>query len=407
MADLNLNFNSNLDAFSRLRVSEPESLLNVQCQYDASTGEMEAGATGTGVAPAHSADTRMVAISATAGNGTSFMQSYRYTPYQPGKSHLVFITGVFAAGVAGAVVDVGYFDALNGIILRQNGVSGMQVVRRTSTSGSVVDNVVAQAAWNLDKMDGTGASGITFSEANAFILVIDLQFLGMGRIRMGFDIGGDIVWAHEFLNANIIAVPYMQSATLPVQMLLTATATGATKACYFKCCSVMSEGGLADDFAFTQTTPEAVETAASGARTHLMSIRPKATFNGLPNRITFVLENLEMLVTGNNQVYWELVLGATIAASTWADVNAEYSGFEYTSVRGAFTNLTNGIAIASGYAASTGQSKNSVSRQVSARYPLTLNRAGAVRDLGTLSLLVTGIGGTAPTRAAINFNEIR
>ena len=119
------------DSFSRLRVSEPVGLFSAQCQYDADPLLYETGNTGTGVAPAHNADTRMVALSATAGTGTSFIQSYEYVPYQAGKSQLIFVTGVIGAAVAAAVVDIGAFDAANGIGLRQNGTSGLQFFRRT------------------------------------------------------------------------------------------------------------------------------------------------------------------------------------------------------------------------------------------------------------------------------------
>lgn len=154
------------------------------------------------------------------------------------------MTGVLGTGVASTTVDVGYFDANNGVIFRQNGATNLQLILRTSTSGTPSDaNIVAQSAWNIDKMDGTGASGITLDVTKAFILMIDLQFLGMGRVRVGFDIDGVIYYVHEFLNANVLAVPYMQTATLPVQMLLTATSSGSTKTCYFKCATVVSEGG--------------------------------------------------------------------------------------------------------------------------------------------------------------------
>jgi hypothetical protein len=88
------------DAFSRLRVSEPTNLFSVSAQYGAVTVQMERGNTGTGVIPTHSANTRMVALSCTAGNGTSYMQSFRYIPYQPGKSHEIACTFVAGAKVA-------------------------------------------------------------------------------------------------------------------------------------------------------------------------------------------------------------------------------------------------------------------------------------------------------------------
>lgn len=396
----------NFDSFSRFRVSEPVGLFSAQCQYDADPLLYETGATGTGVAGAHNADTRMVALSATAGSGTSFIQTYEYIPYQAGKSQLIFITGVLSAAVAAAVVDVGVFDAANGLFLRQNGTSGLQVVRRTSTSGSIVNNAVNQADWNLDTLDGNGSSGITFDAAKAFILVIDAQFLAMGRVRIGFDIDGMIVYVHEFLNANVLTVPYMQTLTLPVQMLVTATSTAETKTCHFKCSSVSSEGGFADDIGYSFATPEGTVTAASGARTHILSLRPRTTFNSITNRSRVRLTSVELFVTGTNPVFWELCVGSTFSAGpTFANVNTTYSACEYSSAVGTLSAA--GIVIASGYIGATATAKQSVSRELSSRYPISLDRAGAVRANGTLSLLVSGISGTSATRASFNFTEVR
>lgn len=406
-----------LDAFSRLRTSEPEDLISVQCQYDADPLQLEGGATGTGVAPAHDADTRMVALSATAGSGTSFLQSYQYSPYQPGRSQFVATTFVIGTGVAGATVDIGYFDSTNGVILRQNGATNYQLILRTSTGGSVSDaNIVAQSAWNIDTMlSGTGPSGQTIDFTKAQIMIIDLQFLGMGRVRVGFDINGILYYVHEFLNANNLAVPYMQSATLPIGMLITATETAGTKTSYFKCATVQSEGGNLSLLGNTFSTPETTATAGNGSRVPLLAIRPKTTFNSLTNRELFELLEIDILATGADPVYWELVVGGNYSGQTYADVNATYSGFEYTSVPGAYTNLTGGVILDSGYIGGAGSGGTNrpqvtpiiVPPLISRKYPIALDRAGAVRALGTMTLLVTGIGGTSDCRGSITFKEIR
>jgi hypothetical protein len=394
---------ANLDAFSRVRTSHPTGLFAAQCQYDAEPLLFETGNTASGTAPAHSSATRMVTLACT-GTGTSFIQSYEYIPYQAGKSQLIFVTGVIGAAVASTVTEVGAFDASNGLFIRQASDGTNSAVRRTSTSGSVVDNVIAQADWNLDKLDGTGSSGITFDVTDTFILVIDAQFLAMGRVRFGFDIGGQIVYCHQSLHANVLQVPYMQTLSLPVQMLL--TSTGGTKnTTRFKCASVSSEGGFADDLGYAFSTAEGTVTAGSGARTHLLSLRPLTTFNSITNRSRLRLTSVEIFVTGNTPVFWELCVGSTFSvAPTFAAVNSTYSAFE----SGTGGTLTAGtLAIASGYVAATATVKTAVSREVSARYPISLNRAGAVRALGTLSLLVTGIGATSATRASLNFTEVR
>ena len=397
-----------LDAFSRLRVSSTEMLFSAQCQYSADPLQFEAGATGTGVTPAHNASTRMVGLSATAGTGTSFFQSYQYSPYQPGRSQFIAATGVIGAGVANTTVDFGYFDAANGIFLRQNGITNLQLILRTSTSGSVSDaNVVAQSAWNIDKMDGSGASGITLDITKAMILIVDLQFLGMGRVRFGFDINGVVYYVHQFLNANNLTVPYMQSATLPIQMLVTAT----TKTSYFKCATVQSEGGSLSDFGFGFVTPEVTATAGNAVRVPLIAVRPKTTFNGIANRSLFILESISLFVTGNMDVQWELVVGGNYSGQTWADINTANSAFEYTSVPGTYTNLTGGVVISSGYMARSGASNNGTPVIVpsirSLKYPISLDRSGAVRPMGTLTLLVSGNTATSACRGSFDFKEIR
>ncbi len=393
---------ANLDAFSRLRTSHPIGLFAAQCQYDAEPLLFETGNTGSGTAPAHSATTRMVTLACT-GTGTSFIQSYEYVPYQAGKSQLIFVTGVIGAAVANTVTEVGVFDANNGLFIRQASDGTISAVRRTSITGSVVDNVIAQADWNLDKLDGTGASGITLDVTDAFILVIDAQFLAMGRVRFGFDIGGTLVYCHQSLHANVIAVPYMQTLSLPVQMLL--TSTGGTKnTTRFKCASVSSEGGFADDLGYSFSTAEGTVTAASGARTHILSLRPLTTFNSLTNRARLKLSSVEIL-SGANPVFWELCIGSTFTvAPTYAAVNATYSAFENGT--GGTLNAA-GTVIASGYLTGSGVSRSAASRELSARYPISLDRAGAVRANGTLSLLVSGLGGTSASRATFNFTEVR
>lgn len=396
---------ANIDAFSRLRVSDPATLFVTQSQYDADPLQMETGATGTGIAGVHSANTRMVALSCTAGTGTAFIQSYEYIPYQPGKSQLIAMTGLLDTGVAGAVVDIGAFDAANGIFLRQNGASGLQLVRRTSTSGSVVNNTVAQASWNVDPMDGTGPSGVTLDVTKVFILFIDAQFLGMGRVRVGFDVDGVLCYVHEFRNANVLAVPYVQTLSLPVQMLVTATATASSKTAYFKCAAVSSEGGLSEDVEYVFSTPETTVTAGSGTNTHIAGIRPRTTFNSIVNRARIRCRSVDV-IAGNNAIYWQLCFGSTFSvAPTYSNISTSLSTVEYVSTPGTVTSV--GTPIANGYIGSTGANRGSVAERMDLRLPLTLDRAGAVRANGALHLFVAGIGGTSASRAALNVGEIR
>jgi hypothetical protein len=139
-------------------------------------------------------------------------QSKRYITYQPGKSLLVFMTGVLHTAVnTGITARMGFFDnhadktidsGGNGIFVEYSG-GNYYLVLRSYVTGSQVDTKILKSAWNLDKMDGSGPSSITMDFTKAQILAIDLEWLGVGRVRVGFVIGGSIYYVHEFLHANL------------------------------------------------------------------------------------------------------------------------------------------------------------------------------------------------------------
>lgn len=403
---------ANLDAFSRLRTSNPENVFDVQNQYGIEATQIETGNSGTGVAPSFGANTRLIILQVGIGGagGTSWAQSFEYIPYQPGKSQLVFMTGVMGPAVAGAVMRFGYGDDNNGIFYEKNGTGGVQFNRRTYVSGAVVNNPVVQADWNLDRLDGTGPSGVLLDTEKCFILIIDLQFLGMGRVRIGFDIDGVIRYAHEFRNANVLTTTYMQTATLPVRAEIIASAAIASTAnAYFKCASVCSEGGfeISQGLDFTAEGTGTAPTAAPGS--NILSLQPLTTFNGYTTRGLFVPESLE-IYGGTNPIRYWVYYGVTWAVEpAWASVNATYSFMQYATGAGTTPSIASAIAAFSGYLPSGASSRGLHSEDLGLRYPVTLNKAGAVRALGRISIFMQSLAVAASTdnRVTLNWREVR
>jgi len=222
---------------------------------------------------------------------------------------------------------------------------------------------------------------------------------------MGFDIGGQIIYCHEFNHANVDTYPYIQTANLPLRAWMTCTDTVSTTMDLI-CCAVASEGGAEDTTGYLFAA-EGTVTAASGARTHILSIQPLTSFNGIANRSKLVPVGIDLIVTGINPVFWELCLGAALTTPTWPDANATYSAVEYDTAGTYNSGGSNLIVIASGYVAASASTKGVVSEDLAIRYPITLDAAGATRLLGRLTLLVSGIGGNSATRASMTWKEIR
>jgi hypothetical protein len=341
----------------------------------------------------------LMTFSSTPTGGKAYMQSFEYFRYQPGKSQLVFVTFNMIETKADTLKFVGYSDGSNGIEFQLNGTTKQITLYSDSSNG---DQTVAQSNWNLDKLDGTGASGITLDITKTQILIIDFQALYVGRVRVGFDIGGSVIYVHQFVHANSVATPYMQSANLPIRCGMTCTGTVSTTMNYI-CSSVSSEGGV-DDTVGYGFSAEGTVTAASGTDTHILAVQPKTTFNSIANRAKFILDSVDVVVTGANPVLWKLCIGQALTSTSASDVNATYSSTEV--ITGTLSG-TPAIVIAQGYVAATNQSKQAISRQVVNRYPITLDYAGVVRVNGRINVLVNGIGGTSATRVVLNWREIR
>ena len=137
---------NNLDAFGRLRVSNPltifdsKSIMSKNNLFDESTAN---GGTVT-----YTSNKSTVNLNVTEASGSkTIRQSYRVMSYQPGKSLLIFNTFVMNTQTENLKQKVGLFDANNGIFFQDTG-TGYQIVRRTYTSGAAVDTEVNQSAWN-------------------------------------------------------------------------------------------------------------------------------------------------------------------------------------------------------------------------------------------------------------------
>lgn len=229
------------DAFGRLRVSEPVTIFDSQNRYvDGEHFSSEIAGAGSVVYNPNSSN---FSLNITGNGDEVIRQAKRVTLYQPGKSLLIMNTFAMDTPQVGLRQRVGYFTAQNGIFLEADGTD-IYIVKRSYTSGSAVDTRVAQASWNGDTFDGAGASGITLDVSKTQILWTDIEWLGVGSVRVGFIINGVFYIAHTFHHANIESDVYMTTASLNCRYEI--TSTGATSASLTQICStVISEGGYA------------------------------------------------------------------------------------------------------------------------------------------------------------------
>jgi hypothetical protein len=401
--------NATIDAFGRLRVSNPYTLFDSALQYSSMPlywGEVLANG-GTVTHLPNESSTRM---RVTTTNGSSVIrQTKRYWRYQPGKSQRITCTGVLGEPKAGVRKRIGYFDDENGLFFEQT-EDGMFVVKRSFVSGVAVDTRVAQANWNLDVMDGnthplTNPSGITLNAARATIFLIDLEWLGVGRVRFGFVIDGKIYYVHEFNHANSITSVYMTTANLPVRYEIENTAGTASNTDLIEICAeVSSEGGVQERAQVFSVGNEESFISVSTTLIPILSIRLDTVFpaNGSITNRTSVIPLKTMVFTEDAPCYFKVLYNATLTNPVWADYNTTHSGVQYDVSASA---VSNGIEIDAGYVG-TGRNVGAADAlNLASELALTLDIAGTTSDTLTIAAIRTGTSNT-DVGAIIQWKEL-
>lgn len=392
-----------LDAFGRIKIANPTSLFDAQFTYDLQPLVYEQIVSDTPATITHDADNRMAVLSLTDGVSGDYarLQTFEHFRYQPGKAQEITITTLMGTTEADVVKTIGYSDGTNGIefVVTEDGPAF-----RILSSTDLGNETVTKFNWNYDRFDGKGPSKLTLDLTTTVIVYIDLQALYVGEVRVGFNINGKTHIAHKFLHSNISDSPYIQTANLPLRASIsTTTGTTVTDSMRLICASVVSSGGQEDNLGYLFSS-EGTATAGNGTDTHILSIQPKATFNSIANRSKIVLESIDVIVTGSNPVLWKACIGQALTSTSLTDVNATYSGVQ--TITGTLSG-TPAIVFAQGYVAATNRNKQAISKPTTVKYPITLDAAGVARNLGRVTVLVQGIGGTSATRCILNWKEIR
>ena len=384
-----------VDAFGRLRVSNPYTLFDSQARY-ASDSAFDTS-TASGGTSTFNTNQSSTSLSVTTTNGSSVVrQTYRYFPYQPGKSLLVLATFCMGAGKTNLTQRLGYYDVNNGIYFQQSGTT-LGFAIRSNTTGSPVDTVVTQANWNGDKMDGTGTSGLTLDVTKTQIFYTDMEWLGVGIVRVGFVIGGKYINCHTFYNANTTnTTVYMTTATLPVRYeIFNSGVTASSSTLTQICCSVVSEGGYEETSQqYWARNTAAISVPTTNLFVPMVSIRLNSSHLGavvLPAIISVLpltTANYEVIICRNVDL-----TGASWVTGTFQDVDYDISAT-------AFTSQPSGTQICQvDYLTSTAQSSSNSVASIGYKWDLQLgvSLAGSsdVITLGIRTIDASGVANSA------------
>jgi hypothetical protein len=406
------------DAFGRIRVAQPLTLFDSSHRYR-DNGLWNTSVTSGGTA-VFMPNEGLVDLNVTTASGSQVLrETAKVFSYQPGKSLLVLNTFVMAPSQSKMRQRVGYFGLDNGIYLQLQDDAGgdgavLSFVERSLVTGVVTETRISQlggvygagdTGWNVDKLNGTGPSGVTLDITKAQILFMDIEWLGEGTVRLGFIIDGNFIICHKFHHANLITSTYITTASLPLRYEITNIGPTASPSTLKQVCStVISEGGYE-----LRGAQQAIGTPILTPVTFPVAgtFYPIVGVRLVPTKLDaiVILTAVSLLGLGNGKNYaWRVIQSAAITGGAWVPVGPD-SAVEYNLTG---TSAAGGRILAQGYVNSSNQGSPSINILKEALFSTQLERntfTGVAYEL-VIEMAIDAIGGTLGAYASVDWEEI-
>lgn len=401
--------NASVDSFSRLRVTQPTTLLDSKSLYDKNSYVFDEIINGTATSVFSAFDSCVDMRTAADGDYVIRQTRVRYN-YQPGKGMQYMFTGVFAPE-NNIVKRIGCFQSLTAAPYEPSDgmwlevTSAGPVLRVEKSQGTPHSQTVPQSQWNVDRMDGTGPSGLTLNFNTSQLFSIDYEWLGVGRVRFGFYVNGKLYYVHHdnHLENNLVA-PYMTFSNQPVRYEIRQTGAGHGLLRHI-CSSVLIEGST-ENVGRTIAIEDGSVTVQNGVYTPVMAAQVHPKYRNA----SVLLKGVEILNASNpgNSIQYAVFINPKITGGslTFGDVS---NTFLLSAAGNSSLTVTQGVSgykLLTGYAA-TGQG-NQGTTETGNEFSSNLARLGTRinGEPDTMVLAAKGLGGSANNiHASMNFLE--
>jgi hypothetical protein len=286
-------------------------------------------------------------------NSTAELRSYHSAKYHAGMGGLARFTAKFTTPIANTLQYFGITDERGSSATYKNGYTigatgALLSIQRWQNDVLIP---VERADWD-DKLDGTGASGITLDPTKLNVFSIRYQYLGAGAIDFNIEDSttGALIRFHKIKYTNLNTVP---STFNPNYKFTIFSSNGSTTSNIIA--SSASYGFFVEGYTnykelhqpqFATGTRQKTSVTTEVA---ILTIRNKTTYPAsLPktNFITILLERLSCSIDNNgttNLAEIRLTRNATLGGTpSYADINASNS---CVSIDTAGTTVTGGTTI--------------------------------------------------------------
>ena len=254
-------------------------------------------------------------------------QTKRVQGYIPGRQGEVSMTLLLGTPDPGIRRRFGMFTELNGFFFEDSGDGTYRCVLRRDTSGGVLVESYTRDEWNVDKLDGTGPSGIVANPENIQHMSIEYEWYGAGMIEWNFVIDNNKFPIHRILHANRQSHTWAAKASLPIRIELTNVTGAAGIHTFYQGAHSLSVEGTANILGRQKSisTPVTGKTLTTANTFYpIVAVRLKAT--ALDSVI--VPDEFTGATLDNTSIFIRTMLNANVVGGTWVSYSDD-SPIEY------------------------------------------------------------------------------
>lgn len=323
----------NLDAFGRLRTAAVQNLVDIKHVYDKNPLQVNEVTAGTATSVFNQEYAR-VRMSTSANNDLVIRKSKTHPIYQPGKSQLFEASFSNFQLETNIIKRVGGFDSttgtpynsvFDGFFLESNGVTN-KISFQIWRSGTNIFSAET-TSWYSTEFNPTN---INWTNSN--LIMVDYQWLGVGRMRFGLNISGQTFYFTEHNCANNELNVYMSSPNQPIRYEIRQVGTGSGYLDMI-CSQVSTEGALNGLYSTVGVQHDTTTTLSnSGTKYPYIGYRLKESYHA----VTSQYNSLSILNTSNDNYLLTIEFNPTISTTpTWVDI--PNSPFQYSLFTGTTT----------------------------------------------------------------------
>jgi hypothetical protein len=269
---------------------------------------------------------------------TALLQSKQHAKYHAGLGGMARFTGLFSEPVVGTEQFIGILGetSSNGTTFSDGfsvGYDGTEFGFYRFQDNTIKS--VPQNEWNLDRMDGTGPSGMVLDHQKLNVYFIQFQYLGAGAISLHIEdeFTGEMVKVHNLLYANLNTIPSVFNPNFHFTMFCRNKLTTSNVECKSASYAYFIEGK-------TDYTEIHQPHFATGIQQKLtvtsevaiVTLRNKLKYAGKSNFIDILIQGLTGSVessAANNLANLRLIRNTTLGgAPSYSDINTTDSVIE-------------------------------------------------------------------------------